>query len=145
MYYTFYSLRCNINCCVKSDNPSSGIRTKIKCTNKIIAQRRNANFIRLHSEFLREIDKEANKKEMTTRYSCFLLQEGNAQKLILELLLDIIYLAYLKYVAQYRAYNALGILNNTNNIINDIKNRCYITFVDRNLLFPVVVPSARRS
>jgi len=37
MYSTFYSLRRNINRCVKSDKRSSGIRTKIKCSNQIIA------------------------------------------------------------------------------------------------------------
>jgi hypothetical protein len=71
------------------------------------------NLIILLSEFLREIGKKTNKKKWRRVYSCFLLHEENAQKLILELLLDIIFLAYPKYVVQYTAFNVVGILNNT--------------------------------
>ena len=147
MYCTFYSLRCNINRCVKSDKRSSGIRTEMKCANKIIAERRNVKFnssaFRVSKETGKQTNKRTNKK-WRRLYSCFLLHEGNAQK-ILELLFDIIFLEYMKYVGQCRAYNALGILNNTNNIVNNNKNRCYIKFVDWDLLCPVVVASARWS
>ena len=70
MYCTLYSLRCNINRCVKSDKRSSGIRTEMKCANKIIAERRNVKFnssaFRVSKETGKQTNKQTNEQEMTT-------------------------------------------------------------------------------